>query len=548
MSGMLKSGRFARRVVGLVGALASLLAMTGSAAAAIQPLQQVGASGTGAGKLDSPQTIAIGQDGSMYVGENLNDRISKFTPAGSFVKAWGWDVRPGGGTGFETCTTATRCKAGLPGGGAGQLHDPSGIAIDSAGNLHVSEFQNHRISEFTPSGSFIRARGFDVVPGGVTGLETCTAAPTGCKAGVAGGAAGQLAAPEDIVFDGAGNLWLANNGNNRIDEFSRSGAFVKGFGWDVIPGGLPGPEVCTSGTGCQFKLGGPEAGRLNSPRSVALKGGRVYVADEQNRRISEWTTAGTFVRSWGRNVDPGGGSGFETCTTTCQAGATPLSGSAGEVGFPEGLVFDGAGRLNVTELENQRVSQFTAVPSLVRAFGFNVIPGAPTGFEICTTSTGCQTGSAGAGFGELDQPVGIAVDCRGSVWVSDAGNDRVARYGEAGTPPCAAPPPPPSPPSNDFSFGKVKKNKRKGTAKLTVDIVEGPGDLELAKTKKVKADDEVAEAEGETAEKLAIKPKGKSKRKLRENGKAKVRAEVTYTPTGGESSTKATRIRLKKRL
>jgi hypothetical protein len=53
-----------------------------------------------------------------------------------------------------------------------------------------------------------------------------------------------------------------------------------------------------------------------------------------------------------------------------------------------------------------------------------------------------------------------------------------------------SPPPPPPPPSSAFSFGKLKKNKRKGTAKLTVEIVEGPGELELAKTRKVKADEE----------------------------------------------------------
>jgi hypothetical protein len=104
--------------------------------------------------------------------------------------------------------------------------------------------------------------------------------------------------------------------------------------------------------------------------------------------------------------------------------------------------------------------------------------------------------------------------------------------------------PPPEPPSNEFSFGKVKKNKRKGTAKLTV-IVPGPGELDLAKTKKVKPQGKSAEGEGK--EKLAIKPKRKSKRKLRKSGKAKVRADVTYTPTGGEPNTKAKKLKLKKR-
>jgi hypothetical protein len=108
-------------------------------------------------------------------------------------------------------------------------------------------------------------------------------------------------------------------------------------------------------------------------------------------------------------------------------------------------------------------------------------------------------------------------------------------------------PTPPGPPSNEFSFGKVKKNKRKGTAKLTIEIAEGPGELELAKTKKVKSDDEAVEGEGANEEKLTIKPKGKARKRLARKGKAKVKAEVTYTPTGGEPLTKTKKLRLKRR-
>jgi hypothetical protein len=100
------------------------------------------------------------------------------------------------------------------------------------------------------------------------------------------------------------------------------------------------------------------------------------------------------------------------------------------------------------------------------------------------------------------------------------------------------------PPSNDFSFGKVKENKRKGTAKLTV-TVPGPGELDLAKTKRVRPDDEPAEVKGK--EKLSIKPKGKARRKLNENGKATVKAKVTYTPDGGEPNTESKKIKLVKR-
>jgi hypothetical protein len=106
-----------------------------------------------------------------------------------------------------------------------------------------------------------------------------------------------------------------------------------------------------------------------------------------------------------------------------------------------------------------------------------------------------------------------------------------------------SPPPDDGSPSNDFSFGKVKKNKRKGTAKLTVNVP-GAGVLDLAKTKKVKADDESAEDAGK--EKLSIKPKGKAKKKLNTKGKAKVKANVTYTPDGGTPNTEDKKIKLVK--
>jgi hypothetical protein len=95
--------------------------------------------------------------------------------------------------------------------------------------------------------------------------------------------------------------------------------------------------------------------------------------------------------------------------------------------------------------------------------------------------------------------------------------------------------------ANAFSFGKVKRNKRKGTAKLAVNVP-GPGELDLARTKKVKPQGKRAPAEGEV--KLAVKPRRKSRRALRKKGKAKVGAEVTYTPDGGEPNTNSKRIKL----
>jgi hypothetical protein len=100
------------------------------------------------------------------------------------------------------------------------------------------------------------------------------------------------------------------------------------------------------------------------------------------------------------------------------------------------------------------------------------------------------------------------------------------------------------PPSKDFSLGKVKKNKQAGTARLTVSVP-APGELELAKTKKVKADQETAEAAG--AEKLILKPRRGVKSKLSSDGQAKVKATVTYAPEGATPSTESKTVELIKR-
>jgi hypothetical protein len=98
--------------------------------------------------------------------------------------------------------------------------------------------------------------------------------------------------------------------------------------------------------------------------------------------------------------------------------------------------------------------------------------------------------------------------------------------------------------ANAFSLGEVKRNKKKGTAKLGVNVP-GPGELDLAKTRRVKHRGKRAPAEGEVM--LAIKPRRKAKRALGKQGRAWVGAEVTYTPDGGEPNTESKRLKLIKR-
>jgi hypothetical protein len=99
------------------------------------------------------------------------------------------------------------------------------------------------------------------------------------------------------------------------------------------------------------------------------------------------------------------------------------------------------------------------------------------------------------------------------------------------------------PASNDFSLGKAKLNRRKGTAKLPVSVP-GAGNVELAGSRKVKAAATRANAQGGVA--LKITPKGSAKAKLAKAGRVKVKAEVTFSPVNGDAKTLTKRVALKR--
>jgi NHL repeat len=552
-----RSCRARRRRRELVAVIAALLGafVLPADALALEPLAQVGSVGSDAGQLASPNSVAINAAGDLIVADGANNRIVEFSADGSFIRAFGFDVIPGGSTGFEICTAATACKAGTSGGGAGQLTLPSGIAVDAAGNISVADVFNHRISQFSDAGAFIDAFGFDVVPGGPTGLETCTAVTT-CQTGVAGGAAGQFNFPAGVSITAAGSLFIDDQSNQRISEFNPAGAFIRAFGYDVIPGGSTGFETCTTGTTCKAGVAGGAAGQLNTPGSIAIDAAdNLAVADLFNTRISRFNAAGAFTDAFGYDVIPGGSTGFEACTTgtTCKAGVA--GGAAGQLNSPIGVGLDPAGNIAVADQANNRISQFNNAGGFIGAFGYDVIPGGSTGFETCTTATTCKAGVGGNGAGQLTLPTGVAFDCRGAIWVADRNNNRLQRFGEAGTPlpPCPASTSTATPPSNSFSFGKLKRNKKTGTARLPVSVP-GPGTLALAGkgvvtqriagAARARASRSVAAA---GTVKLLIKAKGKTRRRLGKRGKVKVKVSVTYTPSGGTANAKTKTIKLIKK-
>ena len=122
-----------------------------------------GSPGPEAGQLNGARGIGIDQQtGDLYVGESDNERVSKFESSGTFLLAWGWDVNETSPVEeLQTCTTSTRCQLGSAGTGAGQFAStcgPQGVAVDnsnSAKDVYVEDFCNHRVQKFGPSGEFL---------------------------------------------------------------------------------------------------------------------------------------------------------------------------------------------------------------------------------------------------------------------------------------------------------------------------------------------------------------------------------------------------------
>ncbi len=336
----------------------------------------------------------------------------------SFTKAYGWGVVDGASR-FETCTST--CQTGILGGGAGELFAPMGVATGPTGDVYVADTGNQRIDEFSAAGAFIKAYGWGVVDG-ASRFETCT---TTCQKGIPGdGGAGQLYNPEGVATDSSGDVYVADTGNQRIDEFSAAGAFIKAYGWGVVDGASRF-ETCT--TTCQRGIPGVGAGQLDQPGGVATdSSGHVYVADSYYSRIDEFSAAGVFIKAYGWGVVDGA-SRFETCTSTCQAGIS--GGGAGQLDGPTGVATDSSGDVYVADYKNARIDKFSAAGAFIKAYGWGVADGASR-FETCTST--CRAAISGGGAGEFDGPAGVATDSSGDVYVGDY-YTRIDEFSAAGT-------------------------------------------------------------------------------------------------------------------
>ncbi len=320
---------------------------------------QFGNTGSESEKLDGPAGDAFDAHGDLWVTNIWNHRVEELSSAGVFMHSYG-----SAGTGdmdFEA---------------------PVGIAINQAsGDIYVGDSKNNRVQELNEKGEFVAAFGFGV-SNGKSEFEICTSS---CKAGIAGSGAGQFKSAEGIAIDSKGDIWVTDNGNNRVDEFSSTDAFIKAFGFGVSNGESKF-ETCT--TTCQAGLVGSGNGEFNEVTDLAFSDGNLYVTDYGNNRVQEFSEKAEYLAQFGSK---GSGNG-------------QFNGMAG-------IGVDANGNLYVADGGNDRVQEFTPSGSFLAAFGLK-----------------------GAGNGQFSGPEKVVVSSSGALYVTDGGNNRVEEWTPAPRP------------------------------------------------------------------------------------------------------------------
>jgi trimeric autotransporter adhesin len=258
---------------------------------------------------------------------------------------------------------------------AAYLAHPEGVALDNSGNLYICD--NTCVRKVSPA-----------IGGIITTFAGVGSSPGySGDGGYANGA--RINGVHDVAVDKHGNVYLADAGNNRIRKVTTDG-FINTIAGTGTPGYNGDGILATTA-------------QLNSPYGVAVDDtGNIYIADSYNRRIRKVSTSGII-------------------TTVSGTGARGHSGDGGvaEVATlynPLALEFDKGGNLYFTDSTRIRKIDIVGIISTVAGtatFGYSGDGGLATLAEI--------------------EPIAIALDTNGSLYIADGSNKRVRKITVEGT-------------------------------------------------------------------------------------------------------------------
>ncbi len=204
-------------------------------------------------ELDNPQGVAVNGQGDVFIADTYNDVVREVTPRG-FISTYAGDGNPG-------------YRGDNGPAGKAELSSPTGLALDSLGNLYIADSGNNVIRRVSTNGVITTVAGnvaADQASGGLGGFSGDNGPATSAR----------LNSPQGIALDQAGDLFIADTFNNAIRE--------------VTPAGTISTVVNTAGAKGSSGNGGPAtAAKLNTPFAVSVDNstGDLYIADTSNNRI-----------------------------------------------------------------------------------------------------------------------------------------------------------------------------------------------------------------------------------------------------------------------
>jgi invasion protein IalB len=310
-------------------------------------------------QLNDPWASTVDGSGNVFIADLNNHRIRKITAS----------------TGVMS-TIAGNGTSGFSGDGgqatAAQLSSPSGVAVDGSGNVYTVDRGTNRIRKITAS----------------TGIMS-TIAGTGTSGSTGDGGqatAAQISNPFGVAVDGGGNVYIADQNNNRIRKITASTGIMS-----TIAG--------TGTSGSAGDGGQATVAQLNNPYGVAVDGsGNVYIAEggQRIRKITASTGIITTIAgtgTWGFSGDDG-------------------QATAAQINSPFGVAVDGSGNVYIVDQGNQRIRKITASTGVITT--------------IAGTGTAGFSGDGGqATAAQLYNPFSVAVDGSGNVYIADRFNNRI---------------------------------------------------------------------------------------------------------------------------
>ncbi len=355
--------------------------------------------------LNEPNGLKVDNGTQLYITDLGDNRIEEVAHSGH--TEWGITM-----TQNKIYTIAGTGTAGFSGNGgsavSAKLDAPLGAALDSSFNLYIADSGNNRIREVSESTGDISAY-----------------AGTGTTLNVVGdGSAATTAAvsaPGSVAADAEGDIFIADAGNNRVQEISASNHTQ--FGISMTAGDTYTVAGSAAGTAGRTTTGGlATSALLDDPQAVAVDpAGDLYIADTGNNRVME-VAAST-----------GGGltDGYIYLSAGSLSGGVGVSGDGGPATLalldsPVGLAFDSSGDLFIADQGNSRIQEIPASSGGGMTAGYiYTVAGSASGVSGSSGDLGLATSA------DLDDPAGVTVDSSGDLFIADSGNDRVQEVAAA---------------------------------------------------------------------------------------------------------------------